>query len=103
MSGIDQESFLDIGSIPNSAMRDPSELVWLDVATNDFWWTNYITAVKFTSPKGVVVEMKTEKSLAMTDTGTTCTWIPSKHYNTVFNQLYRMQPGMFNGYDLIDC
>jgi hypothetical protein len=54
LGGIDQESYLDIGSIPISAMRDPSELVWLDVAENNFWWTNYITGVKFTSSIGII-------------------------------------------------
>lgn len=37
-------------------MRDPSELVWLPVVEDDFWWTNYITGLKFTSVSNVETE-----------------------------------------------
>lgn len=31
LGGTDEESYLDIGSLQKSAMRDPSELAWLPV------------------------------------------------------------------------
>lgn len=40
LSGVDKQSYLDIGYISKEAMRDPNELVWLPVLNENFWWSN---------------------------------------------------------------
>ena len=39
-------NFLDIGAYDTANMRNPSELIWFE-AIDDFWWTNYISGIKF--------------------------------------------------------
>jgi hypothetical protein len=54
-------------------MRNPSELVWIDVVDEDFWWTNFITGIRINSMnESVAEEYYTEKAYAMTDTGMSC-------------------------------
>ena len=54
-------------------MRNPSELVWIDVVDEDFWWTNFITGIRINSMnESVAEEYNTEKAYAMTDTGMSC-------------------------------
>jgi hypothetical protein len=38
-----QESFCDIGSIFDDAMKTPTDLVYIDALAGDNNWTNYIT------------------------------------------------------------
>jgi hypothetical protein len=52
LTGVDGQSYLDIGKFQSDAVRDNDEMVWLDVVEDDFWWTNYITGVKFTGADG---------------------------------------------------
>ena len=33
-------------------MRNKEELIWMDTI-NDFWWSNYITAIRFVKPGDV--------------------------------------------------
>jgi len=49
LSGTEGKSFLDIGVLWNSSMRNKDELVWFDTVP-DFWWTNYVTGVRFVNP-----------------------------------------------------
>ena len=52
LGGTDENSYLDIGSIQNSSMRDQSELVWFKTVKNDFWWTSYATGISFKNTTG---------------------------------------------------
>lgn len=49
LAGTDSQSFLDIGGLVPSAMRNPEELVWLDTMKDDFWWTSPITNAEVVS------------------------------------------------------
>lgn len=40
-------SFIDIGVIDESHMSDSNDLVTLNVVEEDFWWSNYVTGIKF--------------------------------------------------------
>jgi hypothetical protein len=80
LGGTDENSYLDIGSIQNSSMRDESELVWFKTVKNDFWWTSYATGISFKNLTGQPLSFKIDKSLAMTDTGTSCSYFPTKVY-----------------------
>lgn len=88
LAGMDDQSYLDIGSIQNDAMRDPSELVWLDVIDDDFWWTNLITGVKFETADGKSeTEYSVEMGYALTDTGTSCVYVPEKYFPAFIEEI----------------
>lgn len=65
------QSYMDVGFIGADAIRDGEEIAWLPVVNNDFWWTNYITGISFNGQ-----DYSINKSLGMTDTGTSCTYVP---------------------------
>jgi hypothetical protein len=46
LTGLEGNSFIDIGVLWSSSMRDKNELIWID-SINDFWWTNHIEGIRF--------------------------------------------------------
>lgn len=86
LAGVDKQSYLDIGYISNEAMRDPNELVWLPVLNENFWWSNEVTAIKF---EGAITtqEFSLAPGSAMTDTGTSCTYVPEQYYMPIRNKI----------------
>jgi len=60
-----------------------NEMVWLDVVENDFWWTNYITGIKFEGTDGLEASFQIDKMKALTDTGTSCVYMPSVYYEPI--------------------
>lgn len=85
-------------------MRDPSELVWLDVLNNDFWWTNAIYGVTF-ELNSVFKEMKFRQTPAMTDSGTSCIYAPSFVWTEFIANLKSMVIGLRirEGYVYLPC
>jgi hypothetical protein len=79
LSGTGGKSYLDIGVLWDTSMRDKNELVWMD-AIPDFWWSNYVTGIRFVNPGETdmtkVTTFKTIKKMGTTDTGTSCTYVP---------------------------
>lgn len=55
-------------------MRDPNELVWMDVVDNNFWWAADIAA--FRLDENDELAFSADGYYAMTDTGTSCTYVP---------------------------
>ena len=49
LGAIGEDSYLDIGIILDAAMRDPSEIVWLPVLNDNFWWMNSIDGIRITN------------------------------------------------------
>lgn len=85
-------------------MRSKTELVWLPVVNNDFWWTNYVQGIKLTSVDGDSQEFQIVKSYAMTDTGTSCVYLPTAYYYSLMNLIFSGVPeAVYNRhYDEID-
>ena len=77
---------MDIGYISNEAMRDPNELVWLPVLNENFWWSNEVTAIKFEGPI-TTQEFSLTPGSAMTDTGTSCTYVPEQYFMPIRNKI----------------
>lgn len=94
LGGTDENSFLDIGFINYNAMRDPDELVWIDVIPGDFWWTTYLSGIKFSKPDGSILPLSfsIDNEKVMTDTGTSCSYFPSAHYNDIISKLMTIVP-----------
>ena len=63
-------------------MRDFSKFVELETVKNSFWWTNYIDGVSFDGE-----EFGLPKVLAMTDTGTSCSYFPQDIYEVIIQQV----------------
>ena len=45
-------NYIDIGTYSTAGMRDADELVWIDTE-EDYWWTSYVTGVKFGGGTGL--------------------------------------------------
>ena len=75
-------NFLDIGAYDTANMRDSSELIWFE-AINDFWWTNYISGIKFGPGHNLDQAYKLTTHKAMTDTGSSCSYIPETHFDWI--------------------
>ena len=75
LSDMSDESYVDIGFLSAESIREGEELVWLPVVEDDFWWTNFVTAIKFDDE-----EFALSTAYAMTDTGTSCAYVPSSLY-----------------------
>lgn len=89
-------------------MRNRNELVWLDVVDNDFWWTNYVTGIRFEKANGgeLPLAFGFDKEKIMSDTGTSCTYFPTKHYNEIMGKLDSLIPEWYvddHGDFGIDC
>ena len=61
-------------------MKDPSKFVELDVIEGSFFWSNYVTGISFDKE-----EFALPPIVAFTDTGTSCSYIPSDYYNLVMD------------------
>jgi len=110
LTGVDGQSYLDIGRLQDSAMRDKDELVWLDVVDNDFWWTNYLTGVKFTSADGFEeTSYSLESAKALTDSGTSCVYMPANYYDEILKEIKAMSDDpsqveiSYEGDIIVDC
>ena len=57
-------------------MKDPSKFVELSVVQDNAWWMNYLRGVSFDG-----VEYVLDKDLAITDTGTSCVYMPQEYYD----------------------
>lgn len=77
-------------------MRNPKEMAWLDVVNEDFWWTNFISGIQFTFPgKGKTLSLSLKETLAMTDTGTSCTYFPTLIYEPIMTIFKELVSGWF--------
>lgn len=74
----EEQSYLDIGVLTADSIREGEELVWIDVLYDDYWWTNFVNGIKING-KG----FKTPKDFALTDTGTSCIYVPSSIHRAI--------------------
>ena len=94
LSGTEGESFLDIGRLQSGALISLDDMVWIDVLSRNFWWTNYIEGIKFTGADGTVAQYAVKKTKALTDSGTSCVYMPYEYYDSVLHQIqkYALRP-----------
>ena len=83
-------SYVDVGFIRNSSMKNPKDLIWLDLPKNSFFWMNTVTGVwvpsaesKFPKKDGFALKPLP----GITDTGTSCSYIPPQYYQIVMTML----------------
>ena len=71
-------SFIDFGSIQDEHMRDPRDLVWLDVYDHMFWMTYESYGVRFGEDKedAYNFDIKLGGFLTIFDSGTSTVYVP---------------------------
>lgn len=82
LTGLQHESYLDIGILTDDSIRKGEKLVWLPVVYDDFWWTNFITGIKIDGDA-----YSLPKAYAMTDTGTSCIYAPTSVYSRLIDHI----------------
>lgn len=82
LTGTEGSSYLDIGTYKEEAMSNPADLTWISVERDNFWWAAEITAIKFGDEEYAI-----NSGLAMTDTGTSCTYVPNEYYAIILEKI----------------
>ena len=54
----------------------------MDVINNSAWWMNYIRGVAFNGEEFIIEEVT-----AITDTGTSCVYMPEQYYGTFMSHV----------------
>lgn len=101
MAGTDETSYVDIGMLTPDSIRKDEEIVWMDVVYDDFWWTNFVTGVKIDGN-----EYQVPKSYAITDTGTSCIYVPTDIYKAMEEKILEDITSVDydeEGYPYFDC
>lgn len=79
------QSYLDIGYIDNSAMLDPTNLFMIDIITDNYWWAQSITGVRFGDSEEDAYGLHGE--VAFTDSGTSCISVPDRYFIWLLDRL----------------
>ena len=95
LAGQDEQSYLDLGKLDSKSIRNPNELVWFDSVPGDFWWTTTMTGYEIVGADGKSKMFQIDQSKVMTDTGTSCSYIPSKYYMQFIDVLKLKLHGWF--------
>ena len=53
-------------------MSSSSDILWLNILSNNYWWSQYITGFRWGNGMGDSTEYKIDTISALTDTGTSC-------------------------------
>ena len=90
------QSHLDIGFIDYDLLA--SEVTWIEAKKNEYFWTSYIEGISFTAPGehvyesddvGEVNAWSTGRLDAVTDSGTSCVYAPSKVRDFLLKELLK--------------
>ena len=74
-------------------MRPESEIVWLDANPTDYWWANEISGIRYQDAEtGEYETFSVAPSYAMTDTGASCVYAPTRIFNQMMDQISAAQP-----------
>lgn len=53
-------------------MSDPASIIWIDIKSNDAWWTAPLTGLRWGSQMNDSTEYAIIEADALTDTGSSC-------------------------------
>jgi hypothetical protein len=95
LTGHTETSFLDIGMLQTSSMRDESELVWMNVDSTEYWWSQKVKGMRLYNKIDQIEgedEIYSEvyrvnSSTGLTDTGTSCVYVPTFYYEVIINDI----------------
>lgn len=92
MGDTTQSSFLDVGVLQPAAMKNPEDLVYIPALPGRRWWENNITGIRFVTEDGTQTAFSIESTMMMTDTGTSCNYIPAMYYQSFVEVLITYLP-----------
>jgi hypothetical protein len=50
LTGNPETSYCDVGMLLESSMKVGSEIAWIDVDRENYWWSSDITGIRFAHP-----------------------------------------------------
>ena len=77
-------SFLDLGAVVNSHMKDPSNLFMMPIKDESYHWTLEVTGIGFGDMEANAYRVSVE---AITDSGTSCLVISDFYYFWIMKKL----------------
>jgi hypothetical protein len=75
LEGMTTTSYLDIGIIDNTAMKDSSNLYMIPILTNNYKWAANVEGIRFVTTDADAWGL--DSTVAILDSGTSCLSIPS--------------------------
>ena len=87
--GIDEysgASYIDFGA-PNESLLNGVEPLWLPVQDNSYWWTAYVEGVYVGNDATTATKYALNRSLGLTDTGSSCIIGPQAEINAITDLL----------------
>jgi hypothetical protein len=81
----DNASYIDIGYVRDDAMKDPTNLIMIDILTDNYWWAQSVTAIRFGEDDANMFELHGEEGF--TDSGTSCLIVPSRYYEWFYDRM----------------
>jgi len=74
-------SYLDIGIIDNTAMKESTNLYMIPILTNNYWWAANVEGIRFGT--GDADAWGLDATMGILDSGTSCLSIPNRYYDWV--------------------
>lgn len=87
MTGLSGSSYIDFGTIDSSVVTDSAQIAWIDILSEDYWWTNKITGFRWGQDWDDVTEYAIPEANALTDTGSSCIIGPSASVNSIMGTI----------------
>lgn len=79
-------SFLDMGAAVTSNTKGGT-IYYNKVVSGNYWWTSYITGVKFGTGQNLDNAYSLTSHMAFTDSGTSCTYVPAAFYTWLVDMI----------------
>ena len=91
MTDTEGDTYIDFGAPNEAAMSSVDDLIYIDVIDEDYWWTNYVTGIRWKGDSDTTEYALTSKK-ALTDTGSSCIIVPTDEYNVILGKLSALVP-----------
>ena len=85
LEGMSTTSYLDIGIIDNTAMKDSKNLNMIPILSNNYWWSANVEGIRFGTSESDAWGL--DATMGILDSGTSCLSVPNKYYDWLLTQL----------------
>lgn len=87
LTGLSGSSYIDFGTPNTAVMSDPADIVYIDIESEDRWWTAQLQGLRWGSLMNDETEYSITSASALTDTGTSCIIGPADAVFSIRNQI----------------
>jgi len=87
MTGLDGSSYIDFGAVDSSVVTDTDETLWLDITSENYWWSQKVTGFRWGSEWSDDTEYAIPEEDGITDTGSSCIIGPSASINSIMGTI----------------